>query len=488
MAINIVGNNAAETFQTRGVELSGGAIDGGGGIDVLELRDFLYPETFDFTTLKTFQNLEVIRAVIEVAKIRIRADQLAGITTIDSDGSAHRDEVTIVGAGIDLRGKTFVGNLAIIPETANADIQVSDFATASLIRPTVRGIHVRVQEGTLTLDQRVALFDQGIDKITDASGTMTMTSGPVLTALQGDVVTFKTGAETMLDLGLNATLSADSHLKSLVVKFIGTKSFFDLLDIEVGLHLKLQAGNPAGMNKIFFDNVEIGTVFRETFEGSLHFSFNGSATTGHVQEIIRSISYSYNSSFSPSSGVRNVEFTLEDAGGRKTTALSTVKIDEVKVPPTTPNTGSSLIVGTDGADLLKGGSGNDTLSGGAGNDQLHGRAGKDMLTGGSGNDFFVFSTQPGNSNIDRITDFSVKDDTIWLENDYFTKLGKKAGMLKKSYFFKGAKAHDKDDYIIYDPKKGALYYDQDGSKAGKAVQIAALKTKLAMTYKDFLII
>jgi Ca2+-binding RTX toxin-like protein len=432
VAINIIGNNTSETFQASGFGLSGGMIDGGGGTDVLELRDILYPTTFDFTALQTFQNLEVIRAVIEVAKIRIRANQLVGVTAIDSDGTAHRDEVTIVGASIDLRGKTFVGNLAIMPESANAEIQVSDFAVASLIRPIVRGTHVRLQNITLTLEQRVALFDQGIDKITDLSGEPITASNPVLTALQGDTVTYKAGTEVMLDTGLDATLKADSHLKSLVVKIIGTKSFFDLLDAEAGSRFKIQGTNSQGENRIFVDNVEIGTVFRETFEGSLHFTFNGSATTGHVQEIIRSISYSYNSSFPPSSGMRSVEFTLVDAAGRTEKATSTVKFGEVNVPPIPPmpDADDDRGAGTDGDDVLKGSSSNDVLNGLAGNDKLYGGAGKDTLTGGSGNDIFVFDTKPGNSNLDKITDFSEKYDTIWLENATFTKLGKKTGILR----------------------------------------------------------
>jgi hypothetical protein len=129
------------------------------------------PQAFDFTTLTTFQNIEVIRAVIEVVHIRIRADQLAGVTTIDSDGAAHLDTVTIVGNNIDLRTKSLVGRLEILPETANAEVKVADFAMAGLIRSNVRGTHVQIQTGTLTHDQRVDLYERGIDRITDASGT-----------------------------------------------------------------------------------------------------------------------------------------------------------------------------------------------------------------------------------------------------------------------------------------------------------------------------
>ncbi|MBB4041421.1 Ca2+-binding RTX toxin-like protein [Microvirga flocculans] len=145
-----------------------------------------------------------------------------------------------------------------------------------------------------------------------------------------------------------------------------------------------------------------------------------------------------------------------------------------------------IIRGTRFADVLKGGSGKD---------RIYGYLGKDTLTGGKGQDAFVFNTKPNTKkNGDKITDFNVKDDAIWLENKIFTKLGKagseaKPALLKKSYFVKGAKAKDKNDYVIYDDKKGKLYYDADGSGSKyKQVEIATLSKKLAMTYKDFFIV
>ncbi|MBF9194856.1 Ig-like domain-containing protein [Microvirga terrestris] len=143
------------------------------------------------------------------------------------------------------------------------------------------------------------------------------------------------------------------------------------------------------------------------------------------------------------------------------------------------------IPGSPSSDLLKGGSGSDRLWGGLGNDQL---------TGGSGKDIFVFDTKPNKkSNLDKIADFSVKDDSIWLDNKIFTKLGKagsevKPTQLKKDFFVKGSKAKEKNDYMIYDSKKGVLAYDADGSGKGKAIEIAQLSKKLAMTYKDFFVI
>jgi Ca2+-binding RTX toxin-like protein len=505
MAINWIGNDTAQTVAVRGSELQGGVADGGGGTDTLELWDFRYPQTFDFTTLTTFRNIEVIRGVIEVAKIRIRADQLADVTTIDSVDLNHRDEVSIVGLSIDLRGKTFIGNLIILPETANAEIHVSDFATASLIKPAVRGTHVRIQSGTLTAEQRIALYDQGIDIVTDGAGVTTTASGPVLEGLNGDAIIYKSG-EMFLDAGSNATLTSDGHMKSLIVKFVERAGLFNILDVELGPRLKIQGTNADGEDRLFFDNVEIGGTFRETFERSLHFNFNSNATVEHVQEIVRSITYFYDLTSPPSSGSLKIEFTLEDAGGRSTKANSTIHFGSAPVPEPEPilgtdgndvlngSGGKDVIRGLLGDDILMGSAGNDDLDGGAGNDQLWGGAGNDTLKGGAGRDIFVFDTKANSkANRDKIADFKVKDDSIWLENKVFTKLGKKGteakpAQLKKDFFTLGTKAKDKNDYVIYDNKKGVLYYDADGSGKGKAAEIATLSKKLKMTHKDFFVI
>ncbi|MEE1658135.1 Ig-like domain-containing protein [Microvirga sp. CF3062] len=146
---------------------------------------------------------------------------------------------------------------------------------------------------------------------------------------------------------------------------------------------------------------------------------------------------------------------------------------------------SERIIGSSSADILRGGSGRDALWGGLGNDQL---------TGGSGKDIFVFDSKANKStNKDKIVDFNVKDDSLWLDNMVFTKIGKfgskmKPVQLKKDFFVAGSAAKDKNDYLIYDSKKGMLSYDADGSGKGKAVEIATLSKKLAMTYKDFFVI
>nr|WP_246529264.1 M10 family metallopeptidase C-terminal domain-containing protein [Microvirga zambiensis] len=149
--------------------------------------------------------------------------------------------------------------------------------------------------------------------------------------------------------------------------------------------------------------------------------------------------------------------------------------------------GNDTLIGNDAKNALQGGLGNDNLNGGKGDDRLYGSAGSDVLTGGSGKDAFVFDTAPVSGEVDRVTDFSVKDDTFWLSRWAFGSLSSK-GTPAKSFFKVGSAAADGNDFIIYNKGTGLLSYDADGAGAGEAIAFAQLKSGLALTYKDFLVI
>lgn len=153
----------------------------------------------------------------------------------------------------------------------------------------------------------------------------------------------------------------------------------------------------------------------------------------------------------------------------------------------TGNSLANILTGNGLANILKGADGTDTLKGGAGDDTLYGGLGKDLLVGGSGKDTFVFDTKLGATNIDTIDDFSVKDDTIFLDNDIFAKAGKVGGLSAKAFYI-GTKAYDATDRIIYDSKTGKVWCDADGSGNGAAFQFATLDAGLKLTHADFLII
>ena len=80
------------------------------------------------------------------------------------------------------------------------------------------------------------------------------------------------------------------------------------------------------------------------------------------------------------------------------------------------NGGNDSLKGGDGRDKLYGGNGKDNLQGQDGNDVLFGGDGKDWLKGGDGRDAFAFDTALGANNVDKIIDFNVRDDSVYLDN------------------------------------------------------------------------
>ncbi|MFN0191483.1 MAG: beta strand repeat-containing protein [Aestuariivirga sp.] len=123
------------------------------------------------------------------------------------------------------------------------------------------------------------------------------------------------------------------------------------------------------------------------------------------------------------------------------------------------------------------------IAGNAGNNFIDGGLANDTLTGGLGLDNFVFTTTLGATNVDTVTDFSVANDTVRLDNAVFASLA--TGYLAAGAFHTGASAADASDRIIYNAATGDLFYDADGTGAAAQVRFAILGTGLAMTNADF---
>ncbi len=159
------------------------------------------------------------------------------------------------------------------------------------------------------------------------------------------------------------------------------------------------------------------------------------------------------------------------------------------------NTGNGWnVTNTGNGTTLIGSALSDSITGGLGNDLLNGSLGNNTLTGGVGRDTFLFNTAP-TTNVDKITDFVVIDDTIQLENAIFTSLINNvfSTVLPVTSLRSGVgvtSAADTDDFVIYNTSTGALYYDAGGNTAGSAaaVQIALLGANLALTSADFVVI
>lgn len=160
--------------------------------------------------------------------------------------------------------------------------------------------------------------------------------------------------------------------------------------------------------------------------------------------------------------------------------------------------GNDYVSGDGGHDRLYGDNGRDWLLGGTGNDRLYGGRGNDTLIGDLGRDIFVFNTGLGSSVTDRkvsfdtVAQYRAKDDSIWLDNAIFRKLGPgSAGnphKLDASFFNAGNRPKDADDYINYNKKTGILSYDSDGSGSRKPVEFAQFKKGLALSYHEFFVV
>ena len=146
--------------------------------------------------------------------------------------------------------------------------------------------------------------------------------------------------------------------------------------------------------------------------------------------------------------------------------------------------GANAITGNGGANTIKGGGGIDAIDGGAGNDLLYGHTGNDSLKGGAGLDKFVFSTALGSTNVDKILDFNVASDTVYLARSIFTRAGAN-GTLSTAAFHKGTSAADASDRIVYDQAAGKIYYDPDGTGAASKVLFATVTPGTALTNADF---
>jgi Ca2+-binding RTX toxin-like protein len=144
------------------------------------------------------------------------------------------------------------------------------------------------------------------------------------------------------------------------------------------------------------------------------------------------------------------------------------------------------VTGTKKGDSYVGTAFADKVDLGKGSDTLNGAGGKDTLIGGKGKDAFVFDSAIGSGNVDKIKDFSPKDDTIRLDAAVFAGLA--AGALVDSAFARDSAADKPAERIIYDDQTGALFFDADGSGNGAAIRFATLGKGLDLTADDFFVI
>lgn len=141
------------------------------------------------------------------------------------------------------------------------------------------------------------------------------------------------------------------------------------------------------------------------------------------------------------------------------------------------------------SDGLTGNAGRNLLSGGGGNDVLAGGGGIDTLTGGTGSDRFVFSTAPGPVNVDLVTDFDPRFDSLVLDDAVFGALAGRGVLDRHAFRDLATGAADRSDRILYDSATGSLFYDADGSGSGHgAIRFAVLTGRPGLSAGDVLVV
>jgi Ca2+-binding RTX toxin-like protein len=137
--------------------------------------------------------------------------------------------------------------------------------------------------------------------------------------------------------------------------------------------------------------------------------------------------------------------------------------------------------------VLFGGDGNDMLVGDGGGDRLDGGPGNDTESGGPGVDLFIFDTPPSVAGIDHVNGFTHRVDKIELSRSVFNTVHP-LGVLRPAMFHVGPRAETASQHIIYNPAKGWLIYDTNGSAPGGAHHFATLAHHLALSHIDFVVV
>lgn len=398
------------------------------GNDGIDTIELTAPGRLDLTAPAVFSGFERVIGSAGNDTFVFNAERLNGIGTID--GKSGLNLIELIGGGsFNLSGMSLAGISRLGLKAASGTTIITDSKTDALL-----------VNGDVSVSDHVILtgdaFSREEKRHLFNSGIETVT----------DAAGTYTDAAPIKITFIGSAIKENSAVNTLV----GTLSTEDVFSDDVFTYKLIT--NPGGLFRIDGNRILVNGLI------------------------------DYESAKSHSVIVRTT-----DSGGKYRDQTITISVtdvyEEVYVPPTNVATN----------DVIRGGKGRDYLSGGLGNDTLYGGLGNDTLTGGAGKDVFVFHSKPNSStNRDKIVDFNVRNDSVWLDNAVFKKIGSgtlsSPKKLSKAYFTVGDRAKDKNDYLVYNKKTGILSYDADGSGSGKAVQIAVLKKGLALTYADFFVV
>ncbi|MBF9197945.1 cadherin domain-containing protein, partial [Microvirga terrestris] len=376
---------------------------------------------------------------------------------------------------VDVNGTPITGNSNFAVNATTGEITVGALGLPDVTQPTNVQVRVRVQDKAGTGFSHIEVVTVTINPVTgpqnQAPKSIELLSGGSVNELEAAGTTVATFAATDPD---------DNG--GFIYSLVNSDGRFEF----VGNQLKVKDGYRLDYEQLKSHSVTVKVTDK-----------NG-AGLSHTQDFTISVK-DINPETTLGSGANDVFY-----GGAAADTLS-------------GSFGNDTIYGGFGADTLNGDADNDTLkgendkdkiNGGDGVDKIYGGYGNDTLWGGKGKDYFVFDAALGTSrtdrkvNFDTIKDYSVKDDSIWLENTLFKsnktlyntiKKGTetKVAKLASKFFTVGDKAKDANDYFVYDAKKRVLYYDADGSGSKAAIELASFTNNKALknfTYKELFFI
>jgi Ca2+-binding RTX toxin-like protein len=444
---------------------AGETIDGGDGLDTLAAVGGGLEDVIDLTAV----------AIASVEQLALFPSVATGRITVVIDfnqlGTALASNLSVLGYS----EGTVLGQAINIAGLGNADISAWDFSNWNDARDTVT-ITAGGGADTITGSMVADTIDGGVGVDTLIGGLGDDTY--LVDAFDTVVEAVGGGVDTVI-AGVRWTLGA----------FIENLTLTDLANISgTGNNLANVLTGNDGANildgKSGDDTLNGGAGFDTLIGGAGNDAINGGA--GNDKYVVDSAGDAVTEALNAGVDLvrSSVSFTL-GANVDYMTLTGAAAID---------GTGNALVnvmVGNGAANVLLGLGGNDNLAGLGGDDILAGGAGRDRLNGGAGADAFVFDTAPVNvTNTDIIADFTVAEDTIWLDDAIYAALGAPgalaAGALR--IVTSGFAALDADDRIIYNSANGALWYDADGNGAGAGVYFAQLSAGLALTEGDFLVI
>jgi hypothetical protein len=379
-------------------------------------------------------------------------NSLSGLAGNDVlDGGAGNDTM-IGGAGNDIHYKREAGDVVTENTAEGTDTVYSYLGNYTLL--------TNFENGRIVVSTTANLTGNSVNNVLYAGAGNNVLHGGSATATDIDTVSYAYGltGTTGVTLSLGIT-SSQNTIGS------GTDTLTNIENLIGSIYADKLTGNGSA-------NVLNGNAGNDTLTGG---AGNDTYVVDSSSDVIVE-----------SGGVTDIDTVQSGVTWTLGSTLEKLTLTGTAAINGSGNGAANTIIGNGAANSLAGGSGNDSLSGGSGNDLLNGNAGNDTLVGGTGGDNFRFDSALVTSNMDRISDYVVADDTIQLENAVFAKLTA-TGALSSNYFVKNTTgaAADANDYITYETDTGILRYDADGNGTGAAVQFAVIGTNLLMTAADF---